>query len=56
MDHHCPWINTCVGHRNHSAFVYFVFYAPLGCLHAILVLGPSIYRALFRVKTLFFYI
>jgi len=54
MDHHCPWINTCCGHFNHAYFVYFLFYAPLGCIHALLVLGPSIYRAVFRNYYIFY--
>lgn len=37
MDHHCPWTNTCVGHRNFKAFVQFVHYVPLACTHALLV-------------------
>jgi hypothetical protein len=24
FDHHCPWINTCVGIKNHNAFLVFI--------------------------------
>lgn len=31
MDHHCPWINNCVGHYNHCHFVAFLASAVAGC-------------------------
>ncbi|KAK7501478.1 hypothetical protein BaRGS_00007282 [Batillaria attramentaria] len=46
MDHHCPWINTCCGHFNHANFVWFLLFAPFGCMHAICILIPCIYRAI----------
>ncbi|ESO82001.1 hypothetical protein LOTGIDRAFT_223620 [Lottia gigantea] len=46
MDHHCPWINTCCGHLNHGSFIWFLFFAPCGCIHALSILIPSIYKAL----------
>ncbi|ELT99036.1 hypothetical protein CAPTEDRAFT_181419 [Capitella teleta] len=48
MDHHCPWINNCVGHFNHGSFTSFLFFAPCGCIHALFILIPSMYRAINR--------
>ncbi|XP_078658885.1 palmitoyltransferase ZDHHC6-like [Branchiostoma floridae x Branchiostoma belcheri] len=47
MDHHCPWINTCCGHLNHTRFILFLLSAPLGCLHATVVYGCTMYRYLY---------
>ena len=47
MDHHCPWINNCCGHYNHTNFVLFVFFAPVGCLHAFIVFAGTLWGQLF---------
>ncbi|CAH2105214.1 unnamed protein product [Euphydryas editha] len=49
MDHHCPWINCCVGHENHCYFTFFLTSAVLGCLHASIVLAICLYHAINRV-------
>ncbi|XP_073942616.1 palmitoyltransferase ZDHHC6 [Choristoneura fumiferana] len=48
MDHHCPWINCCVGHANHCYFTYFLIFAVLGCLQAAIVLSICMYHAINR--------
>jgi len=52
MDHHCPWINNCVGHFNHAYFTCFLFFTPCGCIHALCMLIPALYRAVYRVGDL----
>ncbi|KAM1069131.1 hypothetical protein EV1_001006 [Malus domestica] len=38
MDHHCLWINNCVGYWNYKAFFMLVFYATLGCLYSTVII------------------
>ncbi|ESO05783.1 hypothetical protein HELRODRAFT_77555 [Helobdella robusta] len=39
MDHHCPWVNNCVGERNLKYFVLFTFYICLMSCHVIYMSG-----------------
>jgi palmitoyltransferase len=42
MDHHCPWINNCVGHFNHRYFYLLIFYISIACI-IFCIMGTSVF-------------
>ncbi|KAI4346306.1 hypothetical protein L6164_007219 [Bauhinia variegata] len=37
MDHHCSWINNCVGYRNYKAFFVLALYATIASIYSTVI-------------------
>jgi len=35
MDHHCPWMNNCIGIKNQKAFLLFNYYTSVTGMYAV---------------------
>lgn len=44
MDHHCIWINNCIGYNNYRTFVLTLVYLVIGCWYGVAVLSLPFYE------------
>ena len=42
-DHHCPWVNNCIGHFNYGHFIRFLFYVDLACSYHLAMVTRRVF-------------
>ena len=42
MDHHCPWMNNCIGANNQKHFMLFLFYTLIEATYALALILANV--------------
>ncbi|KAF9574603.1 palmitoyltransferase for Vac8p [Mortierella alpina] len=48
MDHHCPWVNGCIGYGNHKFFYLFILYGSFLAIWGVTTMVPLLFTAIRR--------
>lgn len=50
MDHHCPWMNNCVGMYTKKPFILYLVYVCFGASVAVVMIVKNVIRIVMKMN------